>query len=99
MLSEFGEPWKISNDTESIDNADGNAVLFESNHDRRCAGDGPNSPDDPEQIAWKRIIACVNFCRNIPSEFLEKTAADWPFEQINGRLFYITVSPPVEIIW
>lgn len=45
------------------------------------------------EMGGDRSALCVSFCRNIPTEFLEKHIVDWPFEQAAKRLFYVTTKP------
>ena len=52
------EPWVYDHVQDRIDSAHGANVLM----------DGAMDPDDAE-----RIVACVNFCQNVPSDLLEES--------------------------
>lgn len=69
-MSDFGEPWQLlpSGSLGSVYCADGNGDFVAG----RSSDEGYISEDDPR---WQRIVACVNFCRNLPQPWLEHHVA------------------------
>lgn len=67
-MSQFGEPWNVGEVTTDspCSNASIDVSEFQSIH---VKGHGFRSPDADETA--HRIVACVNFCRQFPTEFLE----------------------------
>jgi len=73
----YGEPWSTAdsgflNGLRVVDK-DGEFVLGYS------SDEGHLSADDPR---WRRIIACVNFCREMPTEQLEGFVFDGYMQEI-----------------
>lgn len=64
-MSEFGEPWK--NFYGDISTSESKLVIEQFPY-KDC------SAYDDEKYA-DRIVACVNFCRNLPTEWLQKHVA------------------------
>lgn len=67
-MSQFGEPWTQENG------------VIETSYDDRIP---PYGTDGMDVNDAKRICACVNFCRQFPTEFLEK-------RQLSTEVFGIT---------
>ena len=63
--AQYGEPWKRGDD-RAIENRDGDYIVFPNSH-----ADFQASEEEVE-----RIVACVNFCRGVPTETLNGMTLD-----------------------
>ena len=76
-MSQFGEPWTsgYARRIADIARADGTCVMWEI-------------PEEMPPAYLERIVACVNFCRQIPTEFLEGKQLEYPL------IYYVRTTEP-----
>lgn len=74
-MSRYGEPWKYAFD--SICDASGKWLI---EHDINDPVAEPPDRVDLSQDQMKRIVACINFCRELPTEWLQQRTLTRRFE-------------------
>lgn len=76
MMSEYSEPWEVTCE---------GGFVFVKNAENDFILDNMNEEFYPDGELIKRISVCVNACRGIPTEFLQRDCANEYFSKLfNG---------------
>ncbi len=83
----YQEPWRPAGADQAASEADfTDAVLLDAAGEVVVDMYGATLIEDEEARYLRRIAACVNFCRGLPTEALERCVAEWAAVNANAEV-------------